>query len=231
MATPTQTGSVPAPPGPSMLPNQQVAPLTQQQIDAMNSVSGQAGGAQDFLNSAQNQQLQTLQGAYLNPQSNPWLNAYYNAAAAPMIQNYEQAIAPNILQQAAQTGTIGSQGMDQAFGNAETALAQGLGNLGANIYEPAYQQERQLQQGAAQGAGGVASSQFIPSQELFQSGQIGQNQAQNVLQTGYQNAYQQAMWPFQELNFLGQALGTANGGSGNTVSVTSGGGSGGGGMK
>ena len=211
-----------------MLPNQQVAPLSQQQIDAMNSVSTQAGGAQDFLNSAQNQQLATLQGQYLNPQSNPWLQSYYNAAAQPMVQQYQQAIAPNILQQAASSGTIGSQGMDQAFSNAQQGLAQGLGNLAANTFEPAYAQERQLQQNAATGAGNTASSQFIPSQEEMQSGQVGQNQAQNVLQTGYQNAYQQAMWPFQELQMFGQGLGTANGGMGNSVSVSSGGGSGGG---
>ncbi len=148
-----------------------------------------------------------------------------------MVQQYEQATAPNILQQAAQTGTIGSQGMDQAFANAEQGLGQGLGNLAANIYEPAYQQERSIQQNAAAGAGGTASSQFIPSQYLQQSGQIGQNQAQNVLQTGYQNAYNQAYWPFQALQMLGSGLGQATGGTGNQVTVGTGSQGGGGGMK
>lgn len=212
-------GVAPPTPGASMLPNQQVAPLTDQQLAAMQGVTTQAGGTQPFLNAAQQQQMQTLQGQYLNPSSNQYLQDYYNAAAAPMTQQYQQAIAPNILQSAAQTGTLGSAGTQQAFQNANTSLSQGLGNLAANIYEPAYQQERGMQQSAAQGAGNTASSQFIPSQELQQSGQIGQNQAQNVLQTGYQNANTAAMWPFQELQMLGQGLGTAGGNAGTSITT------------
>lgn len=218
-----QAASVAPPtPGASMLPNQQVAPLTDQQLAAMQGVTTQAGGTQPFLNAAQQQQMDTIQGQYLNPSTNQYLQQYYNAAAAPMTQQYQQTIAPNILQSAAQTGTLGSAGTQQAFQNANTSLSQGLGNLAANIYEPAYQQAAQQQQTAAQNAGNTASSQFIPSQELQQSGQIGQNQAQNVLQTGYQNSNTAAMWPFTELQMLGQGLGTANGGSGSSVSIGSG---------
>lgn len=212
---PTTTAATPAP---SPLPNQQVAPLTQQQQQAMNSVSQQAGSSQNFLNQAEGEQAQTIAGQGLAP-NNPYLADYFNAAAQPLTQQFEQATAPNILANAASTGTVGSAGMKQAFGNAETSLAQGLGNLGAGIYEPAYAQGVQNQQNAAQNAPNLASGQFIPSSQLSASGQIGQNQAQNVLSTQYQNLLGQANYPMQELNQLGAALGLASGGGGNTVSI------------
>jgi hypothetical protein len=209
----------PPAPGPSILPNQQVAPFTPDQLAAMGLTEQQAGGAQGFLNNAMADQNYMASGALLSP-NNPYLAQYFNAAAAPMIQNYEQAVAPNLLQNAAQTGTLGSAGSQQAFGNAQTALAQGLGNLGAGIYEPAYNQGLQATQAAAQGAPALAQGQFIPSQELYGMGQQGQQQAQNVLNTGYSNQYQQAMWPFQELNFLGQGLGMAAGGGGSGTTIS-----------
>lgn len=208
----------PPTPGPSPLPNQQVAPLTPQQLEAMWMTGQQAGGSQGYLNQAMAEQQGILGGAGLSP-NNPYLAQYFKAASDPMIQQYQQATAPNILANAAQTGTLGGSGMNQAFGNANTSLAQGLGNLAAGIYEPAYQQGVDIQQQAAQGAPGLAQGQFIPSQELFQSGQIGQNQGQNVLQAAYNNLYQKAMWPYQELGMLGGALGQAGGGGGTTITT------------
>jgi len=209
-------GVTPPTPGPSPMPYQQVAPLTPQQLQAMQMTGQQAGGAQNFLNLAEAQQAATLGGAFTGP--NPYLQEYYNAAALPVIQNYEQAVAPNILGSAAQTGTLGGSGQQQAFQNAQSGLGQALGNLGAGMYEPAYQYGLGLQQSAAQGAPALAAGQFGPAQELMQSGQIGQQQAQNVLQSAYQNLTGAAQWPYQELGMLGQAL-APFGGGGTSISV------------
>jgi hypothetical protein len=220
------TGAVPATttaaqPVATSNPNQQVAPLTQQQIDAMNAVSAQTPGAQGLVNAAQQQQLNTINGQYLDPSSNQYLQAYYNAAAQPLTQQYQQTTAPNIVGNAAQTGTVGSAGENQAFSNANTSLAEGLGNLAAGIYEPAYESAAAQQQAASQSAGNTATAQYVPAGQLAASGQIGQQQAQNVLQTGYENAYGAAQAPYQELSYLGNALGLASGGTGNSVSIGS----------
>lgn len=213
--------SVAANPVATSNPNQQVAPLTQQQIDAMNAVSAQTPGAQNLVNSAQQQQLNTIAGQYLNPSSNPELSAYADAAGQNLMQQYQQTTAPNILGNAAETGTIGSAGMNQAFGNANTSLAEGLGTLDANIYEPAYESAAQQQQTAAQNAGNTATAQYVPAGQEAASGQIGQTQAQNVLQAGYNNANAAAQAPYSELSYLGNALGLASGGTGSTVSIGS----------
>ena len=222
------TGAVPegmVPPSsglaPSPLPNQQVAPLTPQQLEAMQLTGQQTGGTQGFLNNVMNSQNYIAGGDLLGP-SNPYLQQYFNTMAQPLVQNYEQAVAPNILQTAASSGTLGSQGVGQAFTNAQTGLAQGLGNLGAGLGSQGYGMGLSATNQAAANAPSLAAGQYIPAEQLNQSGAIGQNQAQNVLNTGYNNLYSQAMWPYQELNMLGQGLGMASGGGsqGTTISTT-----------
>ena len=227
----------------------------------MLSQGNQAG--QNILNEAQNY------GNQIMSQQNPYLAKYANAAALPMIQNYQNAIAPNLLANFASNGTVGGSGQQQAFGLAESGLAQGLGNLNASIYEPAWAQSQQLAanmygqglgeqagltgqglsgltglreaglsnlgnlesqglgltQGALSNIPNLASAAYIPSQQLMQSGALGQNQAQNVLNTGYQNLYNQATWPYQELNMLGQGFGNYPQGTGTQQTTSTGNGS------
>jgi hypothetical protein len=204
----------------------------QQQLSAIGGANAQSANAE---------QLATINGAGLS-QNNPYLAAYFNSAAQPLTQQFEQATAPNILANAASTGTVGSAGANQAMGNAQTALSEGLGNLASGLYEPAYAQGVQNQQNAAQNAQGqaasaaqnaqgqaasaaqsapsLASGQYIPASQLSASGQIGQNQAQNVLSAQYQNLLSQANYPMQELGQLGTALGTASGGGGVSQSIS-----------
>lgn len=91
---------------------------------------------------------------------NPYLNSYYNQAALPLVSNYQSATAPMLAAQFQQAGAFNSPGYNQASGLAQQGLGQSLATLGANIYEPAYQQEsanrlaaaQSIQQNAMQGA-------------------------------------------------------------------------------
>lgn len=246
---------------PSPLPNQQVAPFTQAQLAGQQlgeqsvgtTLSGvpyaqgsaaqtaaQTGDTQAALGTAQNANTAIAAGQNLNPQTNQYLQEYYNAAAQPVIQNYEQAVAPNILSNAVAAGGLGSSGSEQAFSNAQSQLGQQLGNLSANIYEPAYEQGLQQQAAAIGQAPSLATGQYTPASELGQAAQtlygagsqvsgagntlagIGgqqQQQAQDVLQTGYQNQTQQAMWPYTALQMFGPTIGQAIGNAGTTVTT------------
>lgn len=206
---------------PSPLPNQQVAPFTIDQLASMGLGEMQTGGAQQALGAAQSANANIASGANLSPSSNPYLQQYYNAAAEPVVQNYQQAVAPNILGNAVAAGGLGSSGTEQAFSNAQSQLGQQLGNLSANIYEPAYEQGLAQQSAAIAEAPGLAQGQYIPSEMLGGIGQQQQQQAQNVLQTGYQNALQQAMWPYTALQMFGPTIGQAIGNSGNTITTSS----------
>ncbi len=181
--------------------------------------SSQFPGTQGFLNNSIGAANYAAQGGLMNPSSNPYLKQYYDAAAQPMISEYEQATAPNIVKDAAQTGTVGGTGQTEATRNANTSLATGLGDLAANIYEPAYNQGLQAAEAAVGGAPSLASGAYIPSQMMQQSGAVGQNQLQNQLNTAYGNLNAQSQWPYTELNQLAGGLGAYPGQGNSKVSV------------
>ena len=91
----------------------------------------------------------TAGGQYLTPDSNPHLRSYYDAAAEPLLENYEQRILPALQTQFSASGQ--AAGGPQEWGEAAyqaTGLGRALSDLSASIYAPAYQQERQLMEGA-----------------------------------------------------------------------------------
>lgn len=196
-------------------PNQQVAPFSPAQQQGFDLTSGLTGPEQQYLGQSQGEQAATAAGQYLDPSSNQFLQSYYDAAAQPMIQNYQQAVAPNILQNAVASGGLGSSGTEQAFQNAQSSLAEGLGTLGANIYEPAYQQERQLQQSAQQNAPTMAGAQYLPAQQLLDVGQQQQQQQQNELNTQFGNQ----MRPYQMLQQAAGLISPLGGSGGSQISV------------
>lgn len=176
---------------------------------------------------------------------NPFLAAEFNAAAQPVTQTYQNVTAPNILSNAASAGGVGGSGQRNAFNAANTTLGDTLANLAAGIYGPAYQQSQALanqnfQQALGLGSGlfgqglgitsnaagmapGLASAAYIPSQQLWQSGQQGQNQLQNILNTAYGNLYGQSQWPYQAVNMFGQGVGQVGSlGGGTNINVETG---------
>ena len=167
-----------------------------------------SGSVIPYLQGAQNANQQFVNGKAVGP-NNSLLSQYYNAAAAPMIQQFQQATDPSILGGAVQSGNLYGSAPQQNEYNAQTALAQGLGSLGAGIALPAYEQGQQLRQNAIFGAPSLAQAQYLPAQEL---GQVGAQQQQ--LQQSIMG------WPFSALSGAAGLLGPATGGSG---SVTVGG--------
>lgn len=199
--------------------NQQLAPSTPYQDMALGGFGPATQGALQAAEGGLSTLGNFASGANLSPQSNPNLAAYYNAAAGPMVQNYQNAVMPGIQAQGAQTGSVGGTGYNTAIGQAQYGLGQGLGTLGANIYEPAYQQGQQLQYGAAQALPGAGMSLYSPLSALYGAGATQQQGAQNQLNTNYQNALSQFQFPYQMLGQLGQAFGATSGAGGTTVSM------------
>jgi hypothetical protein len=198
------------------LPQQNVAPFSSDQQAAFAGTEGQTADTQAALGGAQGANAAIASGANLNPQTNQYLQDYYNAAAAPVIENYTQAVAPNILANAVGAGGLGSSGEEQAFSNAQTDLGRSLGDLAANIYEPAYEQGLSQQASAIGQAPNLATGQYIPSQQLNQVGTQQQGQQQNILNTIFQNA----MAPYTALTTQANMIGPLSGGQSNTISVS-----------
>lgn len=201
--------------------------------------------AQTYGNNLMSQKNPYL-AAYANAADLPLIQNYQNAVAPNLLANFASngTVGGSGQQQAFANAESGlAQGL--ASQNAqiyEPAFAQSQ-NLAAGLYGQGLGAEQSLtglglsNLGALQGQGlgltqqaigetpSLASGAYIPSQQLMQSGALGQNQAQNILNTGYQNLYNQATWPYQELNMLGQGLNQFPQGSGTSTSTTHGGGS------
>ncbi len=145
--------------------------------------------------------------------SNPYLQATYNEAAQPMVTQFRDATEPGIQAEFAQAGSFGGSAQQDAENIAQQNLAQGLSNLGTNIYGQNYEQglqdmirEQGLLPGLLQGA-------YTPAQELLGAGNQQQQFAQQQINTNLQNQQNAYNWPFQILGQLGAALPTAVGGA------------------
>jgi hypothetical protein len=177
--------------------NQNVAPFTPNQNQALQLGAGQTGAAQGLANLGANTVGQYASGQYLNPSTNPSLGQYYNQAATNLTNQYATATAPSTMAAFQQAGAFDSSGYGQQVQQNAYGLGQGLATLGANIYEPAYQQQSAQQLQAA----------------------TQQQQQQNVNNANTANAAQAANWPYSILSQLGGALGLASGGGGFTSST------------
>lgn len=196
---PGPNGSWTIPPYP--YPYQQVAPFTDMQMQGLDAVQAQ-GAWNPLVGQAMGLQSNVMGQNAIN---NPLLAQYFSAAATPVTGQMNAA--------ALKSGNFGSYGTQAALGNT-------LGNMAANIYEPAWNQQEQLRQNAAYMSPYLMQAGYYPAQQLMQYGGAEQQQAQNVLNTGFQNLYGFAGWPFQDLNMLGQTIGLGMGtGSSQTVQL------------
>jgi hypothetical protein len=209
--------------------NQNVAPFTPAQTQALTAGQSLTAPAQSLANQGAATTGSFASGAQAGP--NPTLNAYYNQAAQQLGQNYTYATQPALAAQAQQAGAFNSSGYNQAQGLAQYGLGQSLATLGANIYEPAYQQGQTNELNAATtGASSALSNLYQPTQQLYNIGSTQQQQAQNTNNAATANAAQQANWPYSILSQLGAALGQASGGGGTTVATGPAGAAGSGGL-
>lgn len=121
-------------------------------------------------------------GQFVGP--NPYLNQYYNQAANQLTNQYQLGTQPALMAEFQQAGAFNSPGFNQAQGLAQSQYGNSLATLGADIYEPAYQQGMQnmlsagqsLQQNAqfntgnqlnaAQGLPAASASILAPGQQM-----------------------------------------------------------------
>jgi hypothetical protein len=174
------------------------------------------GTQSPLINQAMQQQSDVMGQNAIN---NPLLGQYYQAAADPMIQNYMSATAPGINASALKAGAFGGSGHAATVASGQEGLGRGLAALGAQIYEPAWQQQEQMKQQAAYMSPYLQQAQYMPAQMMMQAGGAQQQQQQNVLNALYQNQYGAANWPYQVLQMLGQGVGQAMGGTGGVTTI------------
>jgi hypothetical protein len=195
-------------------PAQQLYGFTPDQVAGMNLGTQSAlSGAQGLLGPTLANVAATQSGAYLSPQSNPYLQQTFNAAAQPVVQQYEDATEPGIQAEFAQAGSFGGSAQNQAESLAQQNLGNTLQNLATNIYGGNYEQEQQNQIRQQALVPSLLNASFAPASELMDIGGTQQQFGQQALNTALGNIENQYNFPFQLLGQLGAAVPTAVGGA------------------
>lgn len=134
--------------------------LGQGQVNLQGS-AGTAAGLQSGLGAGMGALQQTAQGGMLG--ANPYLDQQFGAASDAVSKRFQDTVMPGINATFGSGGRAGSNAHVAAMGQAQDQLGSQLGNMAANIYGGAYQNERGLQMGAANqlsqnALGGVGAS-------------------------------------------------------------------------
>ena len=175
------------------LPTQQIAPFTQQQLQAQNLVSQGIGDYEQYLNKAQ---------TYMGPGAyQQFLNPYQDYVTAGIEEQFGKADVAAAAQ-GVQTGAFG--GARQGLQTAELARqrAEAVGTSKAQ----GFGQAQQLAAQAAQQQLGMAGQQqqmaMADISNLMQSGAQQQQLAQTGYDVDYRQQLQQMYEPYQRLGFV-----------------------------
>jgi len=140
---------------PNYFPSQTYAGFAPETTAALNLASARALN-NPLLGSSQTEINKILQGDYLTPTSNPYLQDLYNQMAGD--------VTSGVQSQFTKAGRLGSAANQEV-------LARELGNLATQVYAPNYQQERANMMAATQLAPSLAAADYQDIQALGGVGQ------------------------------------------------------------
>lgn len=124
------------------------APLGQGEAEALDVLRGQLTGPRsDLIN-------KTIQGEFLTPETNPFLQAMIEAAQRPTLQGLTEVLDRTLPGRFTQAGQFvqpeGSSAFDRAAAIATRGAADALSDIATNIAGAAFESERGRQQEAIQ---------------------------------------------------------------------------------
>lgn len=158
-----------------------VLPFSGEQDLWMNNFAGQAGGAMPLGNDALNQTRATINGQYLDPNSNPWLRGTFDNASNAVTRAFSNTTAPTTDAMFAQAGRFGSGARFNAVNQNEQNLGETLNKLANDIYGGNYQMERGRQFDATNNFGNVVQQSLVAPQAALGIADRRQGQAERAL--------------------------------------------------
>lgn len=181
-----------------------VAPFTEDTLAGMDMARNAANYANPLFDQAQGELSKTMSGAYLSPDSNPYLKGTYDAAAGRMADAYKTGTAAQTNAAAGFGGAFGGSAQQELQGVQNRAFGDSLGQFANNLYGQNYQAERGRQLGAAQAAPGFAGARqafdFGNANALNSIGQQQQALGQNYLNADYAQFQDANNYPYKQLD-------------------------------
>lgn len=184
--------------GPAYYPGNTVAPFSPLQEKYFTGEQNLASNGTPTMNAANNFATQTLNGSYLNPSSNPYLQSTFNNAANAVQQKVGSEFAGDGRNPEASVGVQNDQ----------------MNQLANQIYGGNYQNQMDNMTKVAAYAPAYDTQAYQDLGQLGQAGQQLQSQAQNMIGAN-QNLYNyNAQLPWTNLsNYMGQVNSLAHGGT------------------
>lgn len=102
----------------------------------------------------------TINGRYLSPDSNPWFRSTVDEGTKAIADAYKYATMPELMGNAARTGSFGGSAHQQTAGMKQFELGRNLSDFVNKMYSGNYQQERQNQLAATNAERGYTQSQL-----------------------------------------------------------------------
>lgn len=152
---------------PEFFPGDTFVPFSPQTEQALTGIEGAAAGGSPIGQAGADEYLKTVQGGYLTPESNPFLQSTIDAAIRPAVRAYTEEVMPNIASQFSLAGRYGSDAQKDTLDRSLDTLGRSLGETGANIAYANYGDERGRQFGATQGAPDYALRRFDDMNQLL----------------------------------------------------------------
>ena len=154
-----------------------------QTVAGRDPSSVQARGATQGLGTAQYRQAATgflgklMGGGFMGGQgANPRLDAMFESMSGKVSEQFNRTVMPGINTQFAAAGRGSSSARDRSAGQAQTNLARGLGDVGAQIYYGDYENRmRDMMQGL----------QLTPALQNLEYQDIGQQRQQGAVEEDY----------------------------------------------
>jgi hypothetical protein len=173
----------------------QIAPFSPEQQYGLAMTTQRAINGSPVVNAAQQNALGTLNGDYMNPDSNPWLKNTVDTALNDV------------------TGRVNSQFGNSNFGSSanQELLTRNLADTASNIYSQNYQNERNRQMQDQALAPTLGQTDYTDAQALLGVGGARQGLAQQYLDqaNGLYNNY--IGYPQAQLDAYGNVIRTGMG--------------------
>lgn len=162
-------------------PGKTVAGFTPAQSQGYQNIIDRGLAGSPLMPAANKTALDTINGSYLDPATNPWIKKTFDAAAADVTRSYQNTTAPQTDAAFAAAGRYGSGAYARMRGNNEQALGTTLENLGTGIYGENYARERQNQINQTNNVGNLIQASYLDDTAAINAGGAVQGQNQKEI--------------------------------------------------
>lgn len=162
-------------------PGKAVADMTPGQTGGYQSIIDKGLAGSPLMPAANKTALDTINGSYLDPSTNPWIKKSFDASADAVGNAYKTTTAPQTDAAMAMNGRYGSGAYANMRGNNERALGTTLDNLATSTYGANYARERQNQLNQTNNVGNLIQASYLDPTAAVNAGGALQAQQQKMI--------------------------------------------------